>query len=188
MLVRAARPSKKVFPRAGTVATEDPQADLEIPDHRSAQRWQVYVCLGSATLLGNSRAASRDQRRRIEVKFIDRILDPSQHRITPGPQFGRAALNRSWNAIERGPCFWSDNAIGDKPVSLLERAQCGLGFCSEVAVDNNSNFCLHLLHQLTCRRTTERGSGSEGARLGGRLNRRNQYGGGSCAGEDRGNP
>ena len=79
------------------------------------------------------------------------------------------------------------NAIGDHPTSLLERAHCGLGFCSEVTVDDNSNFCLHLLHQIIRRGTAERGSGCGGPRLGRGLNRRNQCGGRSCSGKDRGN-
>ncbi len=68
----------------------------------------------------------------------------------------------------------------------LENAHCGLGFCSEVAVYNHSDFCLHLLHQRTVRRTTQRGPASRSAWPRRRLGRRDQRWGRSGSSQDRG--
>src|SRR5271157_4920203 len=54
--------------------------------------------------------------------------------------------SRSWHSIQSSPCFGSDNTIGNQAMGPLESTHCGLGFRSEVAVGNNSDFCLYLLH------------------------------------------
>jgi hypothetical protein len=47
----------------GTVAAENPQANLEIPYHGPTQRGPAQLCLGPAAVLGDSRVASRRQPR-----------------------------------------------------------------------------------------------------------------------------
>ena len=56
--------------------------------------------------------------------------------------------NRICHTIQSSPCLWSDNTVGNKAMSPLESAHGGLCFGSEVAVYNNSDFRLHLLHSL----------------------------------------
>src|ERR1019366_1059464 len=48
----------------GTVAAENPQANLEIPDHGPTQRWPAQLCIRPAAVLGDSRVASRRPPRR----------------------------------------------------------------------------------------------------------------------------
>ena len=47
--------------------------------------------------------------------------------------------------IQRTPCLGPDNTVGDKAMSTLKSAHCGLCLGSEVAVYSNSDFCLNLL-------------------------------------------
>src|ERR1039457_6505584 len=49
--------------RVGTVAAENPEADLEIPHHGPTQRWPAQLRIGPAAVLGDSRVASRGQMR-----------------------------------------------------------------------------------------------------------------------------
>src|SRR5215813_3693591 len=88
-------------------------------------------------------------------------------------------------AIQSSPCVGSDDAIGDKAMATLESAHCRLGFWSEVAVRTNSNFCLHLLYQVTSPAPPKRGSTRGCTGLGRRLSRRDHLRAGSRAGEDR---
>src|SRR5450759_5374092 len=47
--------------RVGTVAAENPKANLEIPHHGPTQRRPAQLCIGPAAVLGDSRVASRRQ-------------------------------------------------------------------------------------------------------------------------------
>jgi hypothetical protein len=47
--------------RVGTVAAENPKANLEVPDHGPAQRRPAQLCIGPAAVLGDSRVAGRRQ-------------------------------------------------------------------------------------------------------------------------------
>src|SRR5450759_5350812 len=47
--------------RVGTVAAENPKANLEIPHHGPTQRWPAQLCIGPAAVLGDSRVANRRQ-------------------------------------------------------------------------------------------------------------------------------
>src|SRR5215831_5300895 len=69
----------------------------------------------------------------------------------------------------------------------LKGTHCSLGFWSEVAVWINSNFCLHLLYQVTGRAPPERGSARGCTRLGRGFSRRDYLRGRSCTVQDRDN-
>src|ERR1035441_4017944 len=60
-LRRGSRRYRALGARVGTVAAENPKADLEIPYHGPTQRWQIQLCIGPAAVLGDSRVA-RDRK------------------------------------------------------------------------------------------------------------------------------
>src|SRR5579872_3638065 len=97
--------------------------------------------------------------------------------------------NRCWRRddVQGSPCFRSDNTIRNKAVSSLKGTHCGLCFWSEIAVYNNSNLCLHLLHLLPGRGTAKRRSTGGSPGFGWRLNCRDQSRGRSCSAHDRSN-
>src|ERR1035441_10934639 len=62
-LGRRSSPHRALGVRVEPVAAENPKANLEIPYHRPTQWWPAQLCIGPATVLGDSRVASRRQRR-----------------------------------------------------------------------------------------------------------------------------
>src|ERR1017187_104633 len=56
--------------RVGTVAAENPEADLEIPYHGPTQRWPAQLRIGPAAVLGDSRVAGRRRPRNGRRRFL----------------------------------------------------------------------------------------------------------------------